>query len=242
MRRRSVLTGCSTVLAGLLAGCGGGGGGGGGDGESGGETSASAPESTPTEQEVSLEGGSSNDGSSAATPTEAPTATVEPTDAPATATPTPTRSGNVHQTGDRFTVGEGDNAITYRIIEFHRTAELGNRASRATADGTFLIVTLEITNPQDGRVTLPREDFRARSDRTWHQMHRDGTEKIAIDDRIDERSLWNQAVQSGGSMVGAVAFDTDPNSSYRLWLTPAGGPDTPEHFVPVGDISSVQEL
>jgi hypothetical protein len=232
MRRRRILLGCSTVLAGMLAGCGGDG------GDDSGETPAPTPEPTPTPQEVSLGGGS---GSSEPTPTATPTATPQSTATP-TATPTPTPSGNVHSLGEEFTVGEGDNAVTYRILEFYRSDALGNQASRATADGTFLVVVLELTNPRRERITVPREDFRVQSDRTWHQIHRDGTVKIASDPRISERSLADQAVRSGATMTGAVAFDVDPDDAYRLWITPAGGPDTPEHFVSVGDISSVPEL
>jgi hypothetical protein len=242
MRRRRILVGCGTVLSALLAGCGGGGDGGG----SSGETSEPTPEPTPTEQEVSLEGDS--DGSASTpeptpepTPTTAPTDTPEPTATP-TATPTPTPAGNVHSVGEQFTVGAGDDAITYRIEEFYRSPEIGNPASRATAQGTFLVVVFEMRNPQEDRITVPREDFRARSDRTWHQYHQDGTTKIASDDRVDYPSFANQSVRSGGSLTGAVAFDVNPDDSYRLWITPAGSADTPEHFVPVGDISSVREL
>lgn len=235
MKRRRVLIGCSTVLAGVLAGCG-------GDGGSNGSTPTATPESTPTAQEISLEDGSSG---SESTSTETPTATATATETPAetpTATVTPTPFGNTHAVEQQFTVGEGDNAITYRILEYYRTPELGNPASRATADGTFLIVVLELTNPQDRRITVPREDFRVRSAQTWHQYHRDGTEKIDSDDRIEQQSLANQAVRSGRSITGAVAFDVDPDSSYEMWITPAGGPDTPEHFVPIGEISSIPEL
>jgi hypothetical protein len=231
MKRRRVLIGCSTVLAGVLAGCG-------SDGGSDEATPTETPESTPTEQEVSLE-----DGSSGATPTDTPTATPTetPTDTPTpTATPTPAR--NTHALEEQFTVGEDDNAVTYRILEFYRADELGNPASKATAEGTFLIVVLELTNPQDDKIVLPKEDFRARSPQTWYQYHRNGTQQIAFDDRIDERSLANTAVRSGRSVTGAVAFDVNPERSYELWITPAGGPDTPEHFVPVGEIPSVREL
>lgn len=231
MKRRRVLIGCSTVLAGALAGCG-------SDGGSDEPTPTETPESTPTQQEISLE-----DGSSGSTPTETPTAT--PTETPAdtpTPTATPAPAGNTHALEEQFTVGEDDNAVTYRILDFYRADDLGNAASKVTADGTFLIVVLEITNPQDSQIVLPREDFRARSSRTWHQYHRNATEQIAFDDRIDEQSLANTGIRSGRSVTGAVAFDVDPDSSYELWITPAGGPDTPEHFVPVGEIPAVQEL
>jgi hypothetical protein len=223
----------------MLAGCGGGGG-----GDSGEETPDPTPEPTPTEQEVSLEGG--GDGSASTPeptpePTPTPTATPEETATP-TATPTPTPAGNVHSPGEQFTVGEGENAITYRIDEFYRTPEIGNPASRATAQGTFLVVVFEMGNPQEERITVPREDFRVQSDRTWHQYHQDGTTKIASDSRINYPSFANQSVRSGGSLTGAVAFDVNPDDAYRLWITPAGGADTPEHFVPIGDVSSVQEL
>lgn len=238
MRRRKILVGCGTVLAGLLAGCG-------GDGSSDSETPTSTPtaDSTPTPNEVAIEDGSS--GSDTPSPTETPTETQTPSDSPTptqepTATPTP--SGNLYDLGERFTVGEGDNAIAYRIIEFYRSDMLGNAASRETADGTFLVVVLELTNPRDSRVTIPRGDFRVKSDDTWHQLDTGGSEKIGSDGRIDQEPLINQSVRSGKSITGAVAFDVNPNSSYRLWITPEGSEDTPEFFVPVGDISSVPEL
>jgi hypothetical protein len=222
VKRRTLLSGCGTVLAGFLAGCGGG-----SNGDGGGGT-------TPTPS-----GGSG-------TPT--PTATPEPTPTPETATetpaPTPTpqqSTGTTHELGEEFTVGEGGNAITYRIRELYRTDRIGSNVNNTTADGTFLIVILEFTNPTDRPVSFPRRVFRLQEEDSWQRFDRDGTQRINADERLNVNQIGDATLNAGKTATGAVAFDVDPDGSYRLWITPTDA-ETPEHFVPVGEVSSVSEL
>lgn len=237
MDRRRMLLGCGALLSGTLGGCLGG-------SESGPETETPAT-ATPTAKEVSLEDGGTNAETPTETPTpaptETPTATPAQTETP-TATPTPTAAGITHETGERFTVGEGENAVTYRLIEFRRADEIGGGFNSSTADGTFLIVTVEVTNPQSDIITLPRNEFRTRSPDTWHKFDRDASADIDDDKRTSESSIENTSIRSGTTERGAVAFDVNPESSYRMWIFPTGPANTPEHYVDIGPISAVAQL
>ncbi|PSQ56730.1 MAG: hypothetical protein BRD23_09220 [Halobacteriales archaeon SW_9_67_25] len=232
MHRRRLLRGCGLLLSGMLAGC---------RGDSGSEDGTPTATPTPTAKEVSLEdGGTDTDTPSPTpTPTETPPPTPTPTETPP---PTPTAAGITHEIGERFTVGEGEDAVTYRLIEFARADRLGSEFNNSTADGTFLVVTVEVTNPQEDIITLPRNEFRTRSPSTWHKFDRDASEDIESDDRIDEPPLVNTSIRSGASERGAVAFDVNPGDSYRMWVFPTGPANTPEHFLEIGPISAVREL
>lgn len=232
MHRRRLLLGCGALLSGTLTGCLGG-------SESDEETPTAT--ATPTAKEVSLEDGGANTETPTATPTPTQTPTATPTQTPTT-TPTPTATGITHEVGEQFTVGEGENAVTYRILEFWRADELGNSFDNSTADGTFLIVVAEVTNPQDDIITIPRNEFRAQSSNTWHKYNRDASIDINGDDRIDEPSLADTSIRSGTAERGAVAFDVNPGDSYRMWMFPTGPANTPEHFVDIGPISGIQRL
>jgi len=234
MHRRRLIMGCGALLSGTLAGCLGG---------SGSDEETPTATATPTAKEVSLEDGGTNTETPTPTPTATPTATpTETATATPTATPTPTAAGITHEIGERFTVGEGENAVTYRLIEFWRADEIGNSFSKSTADGTFLVVVVEVTNPQSEIITLPRNEFRTRSPNTWHKYNEDASTNINGDDRLDEPPLVNTSIQSGASERGAVAFDVNPDDSYRMWIFPTGAASTPEHYVNIGPISSVDAL
>ena len=220
MRRRKLLTGCGTVLAGLLAGCGGGDGGDGG-------------------------------GTATATDTPAPTATPEPTATPteaATAAPTetttPTPAGNVHDIGETFAVGEEDNELRYRILELFRTDRIGSSTNYATADGTYLIVVLELTNPTSSQFSFPRNDFRIQSSdgATWQRFEEEPTDKLGADERLNVGPIGYDTLSAGETRTGAVAYDVEAETEYRLWIRPAGEPETPEHFVPLGRPADAEEL
>lgn len=223
MHRRTLLAGCSTALAGVLAGCGGGGDGDGGDADDGStpaNTATEAPTDTPTE-------------------TAAETETAAPTD---TATPEGTDEFT-HEIGEEFTVGEGDSAVRYRILELARSDQVGSQTNYVTADDTFLVVTLEYANPQDEVIEFPRDDFRLQDENgSWQRFDRESTEKVGSDGRLDVQNIGDSTVTPGDSKIGAVVFEVDPDLTYRLWITPAGEADTPEHFVPIPDISSIEEL
>ena len=223
MHRRTLLAGWGTVVAGLLAGCGGGSG---DDGDAdGGSTPAgtATPTDTPTQTET-------------ATPTETETAT--PAD-----TPTPGTESFTHEIGEEFTVAEGDNAVGYRILELARSDRVGGQASYTTADGTFLVVTLEYTNPQDETIEFPRSEFRLQAESgSWQRFDQESTGKVGSDGRLDAENVGDSTLTPGDSKTGAVVFDVNPDASYRIWITPTGEADTPEHFVPIPDLSSVEEL
>jgi hypothetical protein len=216
MERRRVLTVCGTIVSGLLAGCGGGG----GDG-------TTATGTTATEM-------------STATETTMPTETATETPA-ATATATATPSPPTHDVGEAFTVGTGGNEIGYRIIDLFRANEIGDSANRSTADGTFLIIVVELSNPQNDSISFPRNEFIVGNEEQIRYVDPLATPNINNDDRIDTEPLATTTVLSGESETGAVLFDVDPDRSYRLRLLPTG--DSGEtHYVNIGPISEIQEL
>ncbi|MFB6194866.1 MAG: hypothetical protein ABEI80_01745 [Haloplanus sp.] len=222
MKRRRILGACSAAITGLLAGCSGGGG-----------------SSTPTATETATP-------TATATATETATPTATATETPtATATPTPTATpgpdGPTHELGESFTVGTGGNRIGYRIIDLYRADRIGSSANYATADGTFVLVLLEISNPQDDITSFPRNEFLAANEEQIRYIHENATPKISDDPRIDAKPLGNATILSGSSKTGGVAFDLDMDRSYRLRIRPTGdGGET--HYVPIGPVSDLPAL
>lgn len=228
MRRRALLSGLSTALAGALAGCGGGGDGGSeGDETPEPETETATP--TPAETEAPME-------------TQTPADTETPAE---TATPTPEDDGAsfTHEVGEEFTVGEEGNRVTYRIIEFQRADRIGSQANFNTADGTYLIVTLEVTNPRSKAIEFPEGNFRVLTDDgAWQRFDRDPSQKVNSDERLSVEHIGDATIPAGQAALGTVLFDVDPDKNQRLWITPTGDAQTPEHFVPVPDLSEVEQL
>jgi hypothetical protein len=224
VKRRKLLSGFGIALAGSLAGCGGSGGDGGSEATPAQSDDTETPAATATEmQETEME-------SATETPAETPTPTPEPA------------AGNTHEIGEEFTVGEEGNALTYRILELFRSDRIGSNANNTTADGTFLIVIMELTNPQSGSVSFPRGVFRIQRENSWSRFAREGTTRIDADERLNVNQIGDATINGGNTQTGAVAFDVDPDRSYRIWITPTGDAETPEHFVPVGEVTSVEEL
>ncbi|WP_049937528.1 DUF4352 domain-containing protein [Haloplanus natans] len=226
MERRHVLTACGTVLTGMLAGCGGGG----GDATA---TETAEPTATETAEPT-------------ATETAEPTATetAEPT-ATETAEPTTTAAagpdGPTHDIGESFTVGSGDEAIGYRIAELFRADRIGSSANNSTADGTYLIVILELSNPRDEPISFPNNSFLVWNEEQILYFDDEATPKIGDDDRLDVTPIGTATVLAGSSKTGAVVFDVDPDRSYWIRVNPTG--DSGEtHYVPVGSVSGVEEL
>lgn len=228
MQRRRILLGVSAGMTTLLAGCGGDGG---GDEATPTRTPAQsttqAPTQTPAQSTTQTPGQSSTQ-----TPTRTPTQTPPPDGS----------SGITHEIGEEFTVGGDGNEITYRILELARADRIGDQVNFNEADGTFLIVTLELTNPRNETIEFPRLDFRLKTEDAWQRFDREPSQKVGSDDRLDVEHLGDASISAGASRIGSVVFDVDPDLSYRIWITPTGDATTPEHFVPVGDISSVEAL
>jgi hypothetical protein len=226
MERRQVLTACGTVLTGILAGCGGGGG-------EATPTGTAAPTATTTATPAAT-----------ATDTPEPTSTTTATEAEtptATATATPGPDGPTHDLGESFTVGSGDEAIGYRIIDLYRADRVGNQANSATADGTFLIIILELSNPRSNSVSFPNNNFLVWNEEQILYLDDNATPKIGDDDRIDVQPIGTTTVLAGSSKTGAVVFDVDPDRTYWIRINPTG--DSGEsHYVPIGSVSEVSEL
>jgi hypothetical protein len=213
MERRRVLTACGTVLTGLLAGCSGGGG-----------------ETTPTATATAT--------TTTATATAAPTATATATE---TATETAGPDGPTSDVGERFTVGSGAEAVSYRIVELFRADRIGSQANNATANGTYLIVVLDLRNPRNSALSFPNNNVQIWNEEQIRYLSDEATPKIADDERINADPIGTATVLPGNSKTGAVVFDVDPDRSYWLRITPTG--DSGEtHYVPVGRVSEIQEL
>lgn len=220
MERRRVLTACGTVLTGLLAGCSGGGG-----------DSTATPTATETAAPTAT---------ATATETAEPTATATETAEP-TATETPGPDGPTHELGESFTVGSGSEAIGYRIIELFRADRIGSSANTVTADGTFLIVVLELSNPRDEPLSFPNNSFLVWNEEQIRYLDDTATPKIDDDDRIDVQPIATSTVLSGSSKTGAVVFDLDPDRAYWIRINPTGGSGE-THYVPIGTVSDVEAL
>lgn len=213
MKRRQVLSGCGAVLATTLAGCGG--------------DSGSDGGSTPTETAGS---------------TDTPMETPMETETMGTPTATETMGSDItHELGEQFTVGEGENAIQYTINNLYRTDTIGGTVNNETADGTYLLVVVTVSNPRSERFSFPRNRFRVRRPETWSYFNTAATEKIQADERINVSPIGDATILPGETVQGAVAFDIRPSGSYRLWIQPTGE-TTPNHYVDVGEISAVQEI
>jgi len=222
MERRHVLTACGTVLTGMLAGCGGGG------GEA---TATETAESTAT---------ATAESTATATETAEPTATATETAEPTT-TAAAGPDGPTHDIGESFTVGSGDEAIGYRIAELFRADRIGSSANNSTADGTYLIVILELSNPRDEAISFPNNSFLIWNEEQIRYLDDEATPKIGDDDRLDVTPIGTTTVLAGDSKTGAVVYDVDPDESYWLRINPTG--DSGEtHYVPVGTVSDVEEL
>lgn len=235
--RRQLLLGCGAGLSILLGGC---------SGRSTDDEGGSLPESTATETATPTE-------ESSATPTETPAETTPSTPSQAeTATPTPEPTptpavdGVTHGVGERFTVGEGDSAVTYRIQRLYRAAEIGDSADIASADGTYLVVVVELTNPQATATPFPWRNFRVWSTdlNIWKRIDDRSSELIERDDRISAPSLAFRTLASGESVTGAVVFEVPSEGSFHVWVTPTDGSSEREHFVPPRgrDLSAVERL
>ncbi|WP_338740030.1 DUF4352 domain-containing protein [Haloplanus salilacus] len=231
MERRRVLTVCGTIVSGLLAGCGGGGGG----GSTPTGTTTATPTGTVTPTSTATPTGT-------VTPTSTATPTGTATDTPeSTATATPEPSAPTHSLDESFTVGTDGSEIGYRITNFFRADEVGGSANSSTADGTFLIVVLELSNPQSDAISFPRNEFIVGNEEQTRYVDDEASPKIDDDDRIDVESIATTTVLGGSSKTGSVIFDVDPDRSYRIRILPTG--DSGEtHYVDVGPMSEVQEL
>lgn len=209
----------------MIAGCSGGG------GEEATPTGTAEPTATETATATATE-----------TATAEPTATeTETPESTATATPTPGPDGPTHDLDESFTVGSGSEAIGYRIIDFYRADEIGSSANNDAADGTFLIVVLELSNPRDNAISFPNNNFLAWNEEQIRYIDDDATPKIGDDDRIDVQPIGTATVLSGSSKTGAVVFDLDTDQTYWIRINPTG--DSGEtHYVRVGPVSEVKEL
>jgi hypothetical protein len=226
MERRRILTTCGTVIVGALAGCSGGG----GDGEAT-PTGTAEPTATATEAPTAT-----------ATATETATETAEPTATEtATTTAAPGPSGPTHDIGESFTVGSGDEAIGYRIVDLFRADRVGSDANNSVADGTHLIVVVELSNPRNDPISFPDNSFLVWNEEQILYLDDGATPKISDEPRIDVQPLGTATVLGGSSKTGAVVFDVDPDQTYWIRINPTG--DSGEtHYVPVGPVSDVQQL
>ncbi|RMB13521.1 uncharacterized protein DUF4352 [Haloplanus aerogenes] len=211
----------------MIAGCSGGG------GEEATPTGTAAPTATETATATAT---------ATAEPTATETETAEPTATEtATATPTPGPDGPTHDLDESFTIGSGNEAIGYRIIDFYAADEIGSSANNDAADGTFLIVVLELSNPRDNAVSFPNNNFLAWNEEQIRYIDDDATPKIGDDDRIDVEPIGTTTVLAGRSKTGAVVFDLDTDQTYWLRINPTG--DSGEtHYVRVGSMSEIQRL
>lgn len=159
--------------------------------------------------------------------------TPEPTPAP-TAQPTATpESGTSHAIGESFQVGSGAQAIQYTVASASTTDHVGQGSFGEDADGTFVVVELQMTNVGDESLDLSTTPFRL-VDSQGREFEVDTDALIYLDDAIVFEQL-----NPGLEKRGLIVFDVPAGSEYRLRIDPAGlfsGAES--HTVTLGSVSN----
>lgn len=213
MKRRTLVASLGTVTLGSIAGCSGGSG--------GDETATETATATATE-------------TATATTTETATETTTET---ATATPT----AATHAVGERFVVGEGNDAVPYTVGGFRRSDWIGREGIGEGADGAFLIMLLTVENVRNSTRDVPTGNIVVRGDGVRRNVDQRATEAVQNDDRIDEESLAFATMPGGQPRTGVLVYDVPLDNAYRVEFTPTGGSGEP-HYVEVGAIDGVTAL
>lgn len=172
--------------------------------------------------------------------TETATTTATPTET-ATATATATPAPPTHALGERFVVGEGNEAVPYTISGLRRSDRIGREGIGEAADGAFLIVHLTVENIRDNTRDVPTGNIIVRGDGVRQNVDEGASETVSNDDRIDEPSLALATIPGGESRTGVLVYDVPLDNDYRIEFTPTG--DAGEtHYVDVGPIGEVTHI
>ena len=161
------------------------------------------------------DGGDGGDSTPEPTPTETPTPSGPPT----------------HEVGDSFTVGSGEQSVRYTVTEMGTASEVGADVVAEEADGTFLLVSLQMENVGDESFNVSSNLFTALN--AEDQEYDVDTDALAT---LGDSALIFEQLNPGLSTEGQIVFDV-PAGEYRLRVDPAGLTSTaPPHVVTLGSV------
>jgi hypothetical protein len=143
-----------------------------------------------------------------------------------------------HEMGEAFTVGSGDNAVRYTVEEATTADRIGPTNFGVEADGSFVIVTLEVENTGSEPFIATTEHLklfdvegRTFSTATEAEIY------IEQDSRFDAGSMSFEELQPGLSITRNLVYDVPPNQGYGLRVEGASMFSTAEpHHVPLGQV------
>jgi hypothetical protein len=160
-----------------------------------------------------------------------------------TATATPTEEVLVHELGESFAVGSGDQSITYRVTDVFVQDRVGSSSFGAEPDGIFLVVILEMKNVGDESFDISDRHLRTvdEQDREF-EADFEAAAYARSDPRINAEGITYEQLNPGLTATRAVVFDVSPGGEYRLKIAPVGVfSAADEHYVTLGSTSELRQ-
>jgi len=155
------------------------------------------------------------------TPRSTPTATDSPTPQPTEAPPP------VHNVGDNFVVGTGEQSIRYSVQNVKTLSSVGRGNLAEEASGIFVVVKLKVENVGKESFDLSTRVFRLIDDQD--REYDVDTRAMAY---VDNAIVFEQ-VNPGVTVNGTILFDVPRDQEGRqLEISPAGLLSTADsHYV-----------
>jgi hypothetical protein len=132
---------------------------------------------------------------------------------------TGTPEDHVHDVGETFTVQAGDQPARYRVVEWMTTESISTRDENLAADGTFLVVRLEVENVGSEPATRGFQHFVVRDGNDdGHGVNLDitveATRTTALDLEPIPRGRWQPDERHRGILI----FDVPASATDDLTL------------------------
>jgi hypothetical protein len=143
-----------------------------------------------------------------------------------------------HEIGEPFTVGTGDNAVRYTVKEATTADQIGGEMLGVEADGSFVIVTLEVENTgtEPFIATTEHLELFDAEGRTFSTATEAGI-YIEQDSRYNAGSISFEELQPGLSVTRNVVYDVPTGQSYGLRVKGTSMFSTAEpHHVLLGQV------
>jgi hypothetical protein len=147
-----------------------------------------------------------------------------------------------HDVGERFTVGDGDQAVEYVVEEVYADEVIGGEYVNTKSDGIFLVVELSITNRGNETFSIGSDLFRAVNGQGDTYDVVSGNSFIAADDSIDGEPILFEEIQPDVETSGALAFDVPYGAAIAMIIEPAGFWSTgSDHLIDFGNMPTRDE-
>lgn len=144
----------------------------------------------------------------------------------------------MHEMGEAFTVGSGDSAVRYNVEEATTADRIGGQTLGVEADGSFVVVTLEVENTGTEPFIATTEHLKLVS--TGGRTYSTATEAelyIEQDSRYDAGSMSFEELQPGLSIRRNLVYDVPNGQPYGLQVEGTSMFSTAEpHYVPLGEV------